>query len=145
MVQAFSCHFYDYQMIISKHGNCCVTKKWLEIWITSWKLTTKWLMYNDMGNVDHLSTYLPTRPSPTYLHTAYLPTHPLTYLPIHSPTYLLLTILQLAYYLFHNLIMIWNKHVKLKTWKQLDTIWWCSLSLCRWRVKFLILATYVHF
>jgi hypothetical protein len=31
-----------------------------KIWRTNWKLITKWLMYNDMGNVDHLPTYLPT-------------------------------------------------------------------------------------
>jgi hypothetical protein len=75
-----------------------------------------------------LPTYLPTHP-PTYLLT-----HPHTYthlpiyllptclhacLPIHPPTdlllpvsYNLLTILQLTYYLFHNLVMIWNKHVR---------------------------------
>jgi hypothetical protein len=70
------------------------------IWITSWKLTTKWLMYNDIGNVDHLSTYLPTQPPPTYLHTTYLPTHPLTFLPIHPPTYLLPTSYLPSYNLF---------------------------------------------
>ncbi len=85
-------------------------------------------------------TYLPTNPLtylPTYLFThppTYLLTHPHTYthlpiyllptclhacLPIHPPSYLLLpisynlpTILQLTYYLFHNLVMIWNKHVR---------------------------------
>jgi hypothetical protein len=46
-------------------------------------------MYNDMGNVDHLAN-------------TYLPTHPLT-LP---PTYLLLTILQFAYYLLCRFAMI---------------------------------------
>jgi hypothetical protein len=36
----------------------------------------KWLMYNDMGNVDHLPTYLPP---PIHL-PIYLPTNLLTYL-----------------------------------------------------------------
>jgi hypothetical protein len=53
-------------------------------------------MCNDMGNVDGLSTYSPTHPPPIYLHTTYLPTHPLTYLSIHPPTYLLLTILKIV-------------------------------------------------
>jgi hypothetical protein len=38
-------------------------------------MTIKWLMYNDMGNVDHLITHPPTRPpahSPIYLSTSYL-------------------------------------------------------------------------
>jgi hypothetical protein len=48
------------------------------IWQTNWKLITKWPMYNDIGNVDQLSTYLPI--------------HPLTNLPTYLLTYLLLPI-----------------------------------------------------
>jgi hypothetical protein len=54
------------------------------IWWINWKLITKWPMYNDIGNVDQLSTYLPTySPShPTYHLFPYLATHPPTYLPM---------------------------------------------------------------
>jgi hypothetical protein len=56
-----------------KHGNWCMTEKWLPcndmhninmviasdyemigIRKTNQKLITKWLMYNDMGNINHL-------------------------------------------------------------------------------------------
>jgi hypothetical protein len=70
-------------LYFEQHGNSCMIKEWLpcndmdiemassndskmtRIW--SWKFITKWLMYNDMGNVDHLLTYLPIH-SPTHLH-----------------------------------------------------------------------------
>jgi len=92
----------------------------------------------------NLFSYLPTNPPtyhlsthpPTYLLThpcTYLPTHsptyPLTHAPTHPPTYLqfqpiyfLPIILQLAYYLPHSLVMIWNKHVKEKTWQKSNTL-----------------------
>jgi hypothetical protein len=66
--------------------------------------------------------YLPTHP-PTHLLTYYVPTYPPTYWPTHSPAYLPFTtcpltylslisyLLQLVYYLPHNLVMIWNKHM----------------------------------
>jgi hypothetical protein len=125
----------NYQMIIvSKHGSWCMAKELslcnemdnidmvilsdyelIGIWITSWKMTIKWLMYSDMGNVDHLLTHPHTHLHPNYLHahplthpptynppyhppnylctypsylllTTYLPTHPLIYFPTHSPT-----------------------------------------------------------
>jgi hypothetical protein len=47
------------------------------IWTINYKLIIKWLMYNDMGNVDHLlSIYL----------FPYSPTHPPTYLPTYHMT-----------------------------------------------------------
>jgi hypothetical protein len=45
----------------------------------SWCMIEEWLLCNDMGNVDHLPTNLPTTHPPTYLFT---------YPPTHSPTYL---------------------------------------------------------
>jgi hypothetical protein len=55
-------------------------------------------MYNDMGNGDHLITYLPihqpTHPS-TYVPT-YLPTHPPIYLPIYPTICFLIIIWRLA-------------------------------------------------
>ncbi len=41
------------------------------IWTINQKLVTKWLMYNDMGNVDHLLIYLFSYP-PTYLPTYHM-------------------------------------------------------------------------
>lgn len=120
----------NYQMtIVSKHGSWCMAKElflcnemdnidmvvlsdyeMIGIWITSWKMTIKWLMYNDMVNVDHLLTHPHTHLHPNYflpihslthpptIHhtthpTIYVPTHPTyllqpTYLPIHLFTYL---------------------------------------------------------
>jgi hypothetical protein len=43
------------------NNDCEMTK----IWITRWKLITKYLFYNDMGNVHHLPTYLPPTYHPT--------------------------------------------------------------------------------
>jgi hypothetical protein len=100
--------------------------KMIQIWRTNWELTTKWLMY--------IMTWV--------MLTIYLP----TYLPTHPPTHLLPTILQLAYYLPHSLVLIWNKHVRLKkTWQKLD-IFLCSNPLVRtWfiivQVRRLILNT----
>jgi hypothetical protein len=79
----------------------------------------------------YLPNYLPlkcqsTHTWPTYL-LAYLashpPTHPITCLPTHSPTYLITLLTYLPTYLpptyhlttcnlSHDLVMIWNKHVK---------------------------------
>jgi hypothetical protein len=102
----------NYQMtLVSKHGSWCMAKELLlcnetdkfdmvvlndyemiRIWRTSWKMTIKWLMYNDMGNVDHLLThptiYVPTHPT-YFLQPTYLPIHLFTYLPTHPPSYLL--------------------------------------------------------
>jgi len=82
----------------------------------------------------HQTTYLPpTCHLPTYLFTyshTHPPTyhlsthHPLTYPFIHlltSSTYLLPTYHRVACYLLHSLVVIWNKHVKVKTWPKLDT------------------------
>jgi hypothetical protein len=75
-----------------------------------------------------LNANQPTHDPPTYLLT-HQPTHLLTYLLFISYllqlTYLLPNILQLVYYLFHNHVVIWNKHVKLKTWQNLNTFWCC--------------------
>jgi hypothetical protein len=65
-------------------------------WTMRNQLEIKYKMYNEMDNVDHVPTYLPTHTPPTHL---LLITHPpppphlLTYLPpTHpTPTYLLLT------------------------------------------------------
>jgi len=69
-------------------------------------------------NTHHLNANPLAHDPPTYLPT-WPPTHPITYLPTHSPTYLitLFTYLPPIYhfttcYLSHNLVVIWNKHVK---------------------------------
>jgi hypothetical protein len=93
-------------LYFEQHGNSCMIKEWLpcndmdiemassndskmtRIWRCSWKFITKWLMYNDMGNVDHLLTYLLT----------------------HTPTHLLLLIfyiLPTSYLLSYNLFTIY--------------------------------------
>ncbi len=121
--------------------------KWLwitRIWIVDWKLITKWLLYNDMGNGDHLITYLPilqpTRP-PTYLHT-YRTTNPPIYLLIYPPTYLTSYLLtHLPNYLFlnynpttcpvsrpHNLILI----IRNKKKQQLDIFWFYTPLIKTW-------------
>ncbi len=132
--------------------------KWHEcpIKITIIKNDYNWFDMNINKPTPHLPTYLPI-----YLPTnppTYLPTHPPTYLHTHSPTYLpfttcpliylltylfltsyllqhiylLLTILQLVYYLPHSLLMIWNKHVKYKTWQKLDSFQWCNPLVRIW-------------
>jgi hypothetical protein len=77
------CNDMDIEMASSNDS------KMTRIWRCSWKFITKWLMYNDMGNVDRLLTYLPTH-SPTHLHFLFS----ISYLPSTSyPTTCLLSTL----------------------------------------------------
>jgi hypothetical protein len=123
--------------------------KWCEclINITMIKKWLQWIWYEHKQTYSpptYIPTYLPTHP-PTYFHThssTHLPftTYPLIYLLTYlflisyllQHIYLLPTILQLAYYLPHSLVMIWNKHVKYKTWQKLDTFWWCNPLVKTW-------------
>jgi hypothetical protein len=80
----------------------------IRIWKINENLTTKWLMYNDMGNVDHLSINLPTQ-----LSFKSLPTHLPIYLSIHPPTYFynLPTYYLSSYNLLGYEINMWNKNL----------------------------------
>jgi hypothetical protein len=81
-------------------------------------------MYNVMDNVDHLSTYLPTHTSPTYLHITYLPTHLLTYPFTHLPTsYLPSYNLFITYLiiLWWYEINMWNKKLE-NNWTLFDSV-----------------------
>jgi hypothetical protein len=57
---------------------------------------------------------------------AHLPTYLPTFYFLFFITYSLATYHPTTCYLPHNLVGIWNKHVKLKTWSKLDTFWCCS-------------------
>jgi len=114
--------------------------KWLEvIWYehkqayppppTPTYLPTYLPIYLPTHPIINLLAYLPTKPptylftySHTHLPTTYLSTHPSTYVPIYLPliSYFLITYLPPTYhfttcYLPHSLVVIWNKHVKVKT------------------------------
>jgi hypothetical protein len=109
--------------------------------------------------IPHLPTHLPTYPPmhpTTHLHTlphtrGHLPTHLLTYPLTHLLTfyflffitYPILTYHPTTCYLFHTLVVIWNKHVKWKTWPKLNTFWCCRwIQFINVKVKSSILNTY---
>ncbi len=63
---------------------------------------------------EHKQPYPPPRRATDRLpfQPTNLPTYFLFFISYNLPTYLLPIILQIAYYLLHNLVMIWNEHVK---------------------------------
>jgi hypothetical protein len=114
----FRCVYFIYMTYMTDEKMIWMSKLILQ-W---WKVDYNGFDMNIDKVIPHLPTYLPiylcthqpTYLPPTYLslQPTYLPTYLLFLISYNLLTYLLPIILQLAYYLLHNLVMIWNEHVK---------------------------------